>query len=340
MQADGPVPVDDRVRHGRTTAGRTVDEEQTGRADDEKDHTLGAAQQATWEASWSTHQSARHLWNLSTGIVRHFGAATPLRSIDGGQVQQFVRVLEDARNSSATINRKLAALSKMFTVAVEKRWIGESDRPLIKRQKEVNRREYVVTHEEEDAIVSTYRRWEMTDMADLVVVLADTGARPWKEIPHGLEWSAVNFRARTLTIFGRKSPTGGVVNTTLPMTPRVADIMERRRAAGHEKPFELFTTYRRMNVQWEKVRAYLGKAGHPGFTLYAFRHTCATRLAEAGHTLIEIANWLGHSRTSTTERYARHMTANALARLADSLAKQTEEHRRRRLQGLDHDGQG
>jgi integrase len=242
--------------------------------------------------------------------------------------------LEIAHNSGATINRKLAALSKMFTVAREKRWIAESDRPLMKRRKEGNRREYVVSHEEEDVIVSAYRGWGMTDMADLVVVLADTGARPWKEIPHGLEWPAVNFKATTLTIFGRKSPTGGIVNTTLPMTPRVAEILERRRMAGPDKPFACFTTYRRMNVQWEKLRAHMGKAADPGFTLYAFRHTCGVRLAEAGHTLIEIANWLGHSRTSTTERYARHMTSNSLARLADSLAKQTEEHRRR-LHGLD-----
>lgn len=290
--------------------------------------TLGAAQQAAWNTYWSKGRSARHLWSVSSEVVRYFGAATPLRSIDSDRVDELVTALETARNSAATINRKLAALSRMFTVARERRWIDERDRPVMKRRREENWRQYVVSHDEEDLIVSTYHRWGMTDMADLVVVLIDTGARPWQEIPLGLAWPAINFKAKTLTICGRKSPTGSIVNTTLPMTPRVAEIMKHRREAGYEKPFACFTTYRRMNVQWEKLRAYVGKTDDPGFTLYAFRHTCGARLAEAGHTLIEIASWLGHARTSTTERYARHMTTNSLARLAHSLAKQTDEHRR------------
>lgn len=105
MRENDDATVDERDQLRQTPAGRAVDEE----------HTLGAAQRVTWDLYWSKNQSARHLWNLSTQIVQHFGPATPLRAIDGDRVEELVRALENAGNCGATINRKLAALSKMFT---------------------------------------------------------------------------------------------------------------------------------------------------------------------------------------------------------------------------------
>jgi hypothetical protein len=74
---------DPTIQLHRTTADRTAD----------GGHTLGAAQQATWDRYWSRHQSARHLWNLSTRIVRYFGPATPLCSIGSDRIDELVKTL-------------------------------------------------------------------------------------------------------------------------------------------------------------------------------------------------------------------------------------------------------
>lgn len=47
-------------------------------------------------------------------------------------------------------------------------------------------------------------------------------------------------------------------------------------------------------------------AGLDGVTPHTLRHTCGTWLAQAGTPLWDIAGWLGHSETTTTELYAHH----------------------------------
>jgi integrase len=48
------------------------------------------------------------------------------------------------------------------------------------------------------------------------------------------------------------------------------------------------------------------RAGLDGVTPHTLRHTCGTWLAQQGVDLWEIAGWLGHSDTRTTEIYAHH----------------------------------
>ncbi len=45
----------------------------------------------------------------------------------------------------------------------------------------------------------------------------------------------------------------------------------------------------------------MGLNGDPQFIPYILRHTCASRLARNGVTMIII--WMGHSTTQTTARY-------------------------------------
>lgn len=55
------------------------------------------------------------------------------------------------------------------------------------------------------------------------------------------------------------------------------------------------------------LRAVGDRAGIPGVGAHIFRHTAAVHLAEGGIPMTEIAQFLGHSNTTTTERvYARY----------------------------------
>jgi integrase len=49
-----------------------------------------------------------------------------------------------------------------------------------------------------------------------------------------------------------------------------------------------------------------GRAGIPDCTSHVLRHTCATWMAQRGVPLREIAGYIGHSETRTTELYSHH----------------------------------
>jgi site-specific recombinase XerD len=65
----------------------------------------------------------------------------------------------------------------------------------------------------------------------------------------------------------------------------------------------LFTAAQ-LRYWFDKVKEATGLAGEKDFVLYACRHTCATRLVEAGVNLRVIQRWMGHKSIATTERYA------------------------------------
>ena len=52
------------------------------------------------------------------------------------------------------------------------------------------------------------------------------------------------------------------------------------------------------------MRKDLGKADDESFTPHILRHTCASRLVQAGVNLQTVCEWLGHSSIDMTMRYA------------------------------------
>ena len=57
------------------------------------------------------------------------------------------------------------------------------------------------------------------------------------------------------------------------------------------------TSYRKITYKWEMVREALGQANNKDFIFHTCRHTCASRLAEAGATYMEVCDWMGWSLT-------------------------------------------
>jgi integrase len=77
--------------------------------------------------------------------------------------------------ANGTINRKLAALSKMLAVAVERQ--GLSHKPKLPRMREGIGRIRYLTADEERVLLGLLGQWSMPDHVDAVTVLVDTGLR-------------------------------------------------------------------------------------------------------------------------------------------------------------------
>jgi integrase len=100
------------------------------------------------------------------------------------------------------------------------------------------------------------------------------------------------------------------------MTKRVASILKRRLAGNVDNPFNL--TVFQSDKAWAWAREQMGMKDDTEFIIHALRHTCASRLVNAGIDLYVVKEWLGHSSIQVTERYA-HLNPVKLVHAATML---------------------
>lgn len=278
--------------------------------------TLQQAFQQASCISWREKASGKKLIRNGEMVVEFFGHQTPLSSITCSHIDDFISYLRSIGNQNGTINRKLAALSKLFTVA-EKRGGVALPRPHIERRREksVGGRIRFLSRPEECASLSVLTEWGHHDAADALTVLVDTGIRPselWR-----LEGRDYNTESHILSVWQTKAD----LPRSIPATTRVRHILMRRlllqrspRANGQASPPLLLFPYTNawFEVIWNRMRAHLHLEGDAQFIPYALRHTCASRLIQRRVPLKVVQEWLGHKSIHTTLRYAHLCPSNLL----------------------------
>jgi integrase len=152
------------------------------------------------------------------------------------------------------------------------------------------------------------------DIYDLAIVLLDTGTR-YSEAA-GLTWDNVDLKERTIALYRSKVKN----ESTLQMTARVHNVLTRRFESppeGQKYIFESKDGKARKYAPGAFVRA-CKRCGIEGITLHSLRHTFASRVVQAGLSLVEIQNLLGHASPVTSLRYA-HLAPNQAASKAVSV---------------------
>jgi integrase len=293
----------------------------SGRAATAEHRTLGAVFEYTKVHEWADAKSGRQLIRRGEEVVEALGKDTLVDDIGRLEIDQFIKSLKDKRNAGGTINRKLAALSKMLTVAqgLNKGFA----KPVIKRQREAEGRERYLSYEEEDAIAATFRNWNLPAMADLVEFLCDTGLRVGEAL--GLSWK--ECRNSVVTVVGSASKDDGRRGSKtgktrhVPMTERVEAILKRRRvAAGGTGPFSEVTYYS-FRFQFEKVLEHL-ELDDDDIVIHTMRHTFGSRLVINGVDLYRVMQLMGHTTMKTTMRYAK-LSPSSLQEATGALSRRT-----------------
>lgn len=258
-----------------------------------KKWTLKTAIEKTQSLFWDDDKSPpTHQKNINS-IYRYFKKDTLISDIDTDAVDNWIAQLIKEENSGATINKKLTALSKVMSVAMDR---GALDKkPKFTRRREVGGRIRWVTYEEERVLIDLLTQWGMSDHIDVVKTLIDTGCRPGEL--YGLKSPEVNFETNTITFWATKND----APRSVPMTLRVQEIL-RRRTKNSVRPFPYSDMW--MRTQWEKARILMNLQDDPGFVVYACRHTCASRMAQKGVPIQVIKEWLGHKNIKQTLQYA------------------------------------
>jgi integrase len=262
-------------------------------------HAVSVAEKVAWSGPWGARAAI-----YARIFQRHVGADAPLDTIDINTLELWTAELEAEGKSDATINRYLAAVSKVFSVA--KRRGGTSSRPDIPRRKESQGRVRFLSTEEESALLGLLDQCGKEAERDLIVVLVDTGLRVGEALR--LQARDIDFKGGVLAVWKTKNGEP----RSVPMTSRVRAIMEKAALRAPAGPL-LAVAPHALRTTWLQAKAAMGLTGDAQFVPHALRHTCASRLVQRGVPLKVTQEWLGHRTIAVTLRYAHLAPANLLA---------------------------
>ena len=275
--------------------------------------TVGAMADHVYEMEWKFQKSADHTYNRVQQVVEYFGENTLLESVDAFALEDYVLHLRKVqRNGPATVNRKLAIISKILGYAFRHQVI--KFKPQIKSQREPDGRVRYYSEEEEQALIAKMLELSSFDnsfkcLSDFFAVLIDTGMRRGECA--SLLWDDVDFEKRQIVL-----PDPDMIKASLPrsipMTTRVYDILKRRRS-DNSRPF-LFTSHQ-LDYEARKFKEMVSDVEDPhmdvdGVALFhTCRHTFISRLLQRGVPLTTVRELAGHRDIGTTMRYA-HLSPN------------------------------
>ena len=255
---------------------------------------------------------------LDNHILPALGS-TAVRAVERTHVAQLHHSLRDR---PVAANRTVDILSKMLSLAEawEMRPAGSNPCRSVRRYREEARERFLTADEvrrlgralaEEEA-----RGGASVHAAAAVRLLMLTGCRVNEVLC--LKWDDVDRTAKELRI--RDGKTGP---RSVPLTPTVIDVLDSiPRARGN--PWVIAGTGRgarltRIDKHWARIRA---RADLDNVRIHDCRHSYASRALALGESLTMIGRLLGHTKVSSTARYAhlaRETERASAARVGSSI---------------------
>mgnify|MGYP006189315315 CR=1 FL=1 len=265
---------------------------------------------------WRSAKRLDSVRQVYKSVEDHFGVNRLLIQIDQEAILKFGEKLLHRGNKPSTVNHHLSMLSVLFSEAIRwKRYSGS--KPLIIRYKVRNARKRLITPEEEARAISLCNSTSPYEsaMADLIVVLADTGLRLSEAL--GIQPAHINMEAEAVMVVDTKSGDDRVV----PLTGRALAILQRRNVAPVFQPLNAYV----VSHIWRRIRKKMGLEHDKEFVLHSFRHTYGSTLANAGTDAFRLQKAMGHKNIQSTQRYIK-VSASALKDLSSIIEKRTRQY--------------
>lgn len=262
--------------------------------------TLGELFTLTAENVWGPKKAARTLIGNGRRITETIGPGTKVKNIKRAQIDKAVARWRKEGNTSGTINRKLAALSKMLSYAVDLEIIPS--RPKMPTLKEAEGRLMHWSPEIEAKALAWFEYTGEDQVRDYVLVSLDTGMRQAEVLsrrPEHVTYQEGEPVAIEVDGDSTKSSQTRIIPLTNRLKPLVARLVD---AAGDGKLFPRLTP-ERIRKPWARMAAHVN-APNVG-TPHTMRHTFGCRLVQKGAPLQRVKDLMGHKTMTVTLRYAR-----------------------------------
>jgi integrase len=250
---------------------------------------------------------------------------TPLVDVSTDQVDAVLAELEHhpgrrgKLRSGGTVNRFRAALASLIKFARRHRRLPRGwASPLadLPQHKESPGRLRYLSAEEEQRLMAAaaLQQWPLLPLVIRMAIV--TGLR--KGALNGLTWDDVDLDAAVVGVDRTK-------NGDAHLSPLTPDLVAALRAVKPAKalPTHLIFGGKNPNVPHNYTHAFaqaVKAAGIEGITFHGLRHTSCSRLAQAGRSLLEIADHAGHRNLATTRRYSHLSTKGRAAMVSEVFA--------------------
>lgn len=247
-------------------------------------------------------------------ILPLIGKWTLIETLQRSDVQRLIdRVSE--RNGPVAANRMHSHFRRALNLAMAAGMIEENPAAGPLRRNHETHRERYLDNAEIERLVQVLAAHRARDAADAILLLLLTGARKTEVL--SMEWQHIDLDSgRWLKPAERTKQRRLHV---VPLSGHARDLLLARRDKASSRfvfPGRESGAHRTsIKKVWEEVREL---AGLGNCRIHDLRHTFASMAVSQGCSLEAIGALLGHSQTSTTQRYA-HLHDEPLRRMVENI---------------------
>lgn len=261
-------------------------------------------------------QQQLNWWNEKLGEYR-IADVTPALVSECREKLATGETQYNRNRSGATVNRYLALLSHIFTIAINE-WQWAETNPLrkVRKLQEAQGRIRFLSDEERTALLEKCKQSESSGLYAVVVLALSTGMRKSEIL--GLRWPDIDFARGWITIHHTKNGHRRAVGLAGPALKLLEKRARVRRldtdlifpSPDSDKPLDIRSA-------WEVA---LRESGIENFRFHDLRHSAASYLAMNGATSAELAEILGHRTLSMVKRYS-HISQSHAAKVVERMNK-------------------
>lgn len=214
-------------------------------------------------------------------------------------IDSYIKSIDNGKRKKSTLNRYIAVIKFAFNYAEELELIHSSPARYIKMFKEKSVERRVLTHSEEEALLTACKESKSNILFDVVSIALYTGMRYSETL--NLQWHHINFDMKSIRVVNTKNDE----NREIFISNKIMPILKKLKKESEDKDY-LFAnplTSKPINsIRWAFNRAVenskIGK-----FCFHELRHTMISRLAASGASVPEIQQVSGHKTAKMVQRY-------------------------------------
>jgi len=196
----------------------------------------------------------------------------------------------------ATMNRQLALLKHMFSLAVREGWLDRNPVSLVKFQRENNARDRVLDPDE----FAQLQQHSAPHIQAMNVCAYQTGMR-LGEILH-LTWERVDFKMGFIKLRAEDTKTDEA--RIIPLTPELTGLLKNLYKVRYLQEDHVFLVKgQSVSSIQTAFNAACRRASIQNFRFHDFRHTAVTNMRRAGIDHLTIMRITGHKTMDVFKRY-------------------------------------